>query len=131
MSTLDIDAARGLVQRWARGAGCFDVADLDKWERAEELEREDLQALLGWVREEMASEVERRKSRRLDAERAGAGYPANTLWGVDGLEDGDREALAHHIMQAIGCEALGSDPHGEHGLAWTLCELAGWPEVRS
>lgn len=68
--------------------------------RLDDYERE---ALLGWVRRRMG---------RCKA---------------DVHADGDREELAHDVMTALGWEALGSDPAGEHGLAWDLCDLAGWP----
>ena len=44
----------------------------------------------------------------------------------DGLRPDDREALAYHIASKLGGE-FEKDLHGEHGLAWTLCEAAGWP----
>jgi hypothetical protein len=56
-------------------------------------------ALLGWVRRRLVAESGHR----------------------------DREDLAHAVMLELGWETLGSDPSGEHGIAWSLCESAGWP----
>jgi len=42
---------------------------------------------------------------------------------MDGLPGNDREALAHAVARYLQL----ADPHGEHGAAWSLCELAGWP----
>jgi hypothetical protein len=67
--------------------------------------------LLAWVAKAMARAVERRKARREFAS-----------W--DGLPDNDREALAHAVAVELD---LDPEPHGEHGLAWDLCEAAGWP----
>lgn len=69
-------------------------------------------ALMGWVRREMEREVERRS-----AGQVGDDEPP-FAW--------DREAIAHRIMQALGAPFT-EDTRGEHGLAWTLCEAAGWP----
>ena len=42
------------------------------------------------------------------------------------MSERHREALAHQIAHMLG-GAFVDDPHGEHGLAWSLCEWAGWP----
>jgi hypothetical protein len=61
-------------------------------------------------------------------------------YGLDLRAEADRVALAHSEpnglrpvaarwlwwMLDLG-EPFASDPHGEHGLAWSLCEAAGWP----
>lgn len=39
----------------------------------------------------------------------------------------DREGLAHAVMLDLG-EPFTLDPEGEYGIAWDLCEAAGWPQ---
>lgn len=89
----------GLARRLAQGGASFDVADLDDWERPEELSDYERDALLGWVRREMARH-------------------ATTL--SDGIADYHRPVLLMHISNALGLSLVA----GEH-----LCEAAGWPEV--
>jgi hypothetical protein len=104
----------GLADRWVELCGAEfaiddetgDILQLSAYERA---------ALLGWVRREMAREVERRTMA------AYVGAYERRAYAPLG-----RDALAHHIAQVLG-GAFVEDLHGEHGLAWTLCEEAGWP----
>lgn len=142
--TEGIERYRGLAARWAAYEDASmlvrDEASEMGWSVAVELSDAELAELLGWVRAEMEREVDRRAAacshahahcdtvicRRDVHER-----PPCDACGDDGLADDDREALAHAIMTKLGWETLGGDPHGEHGLAWLLCEAAGWPEVSS
>lgn len=80
----------------------------------------ELSALLGWVRRRMAREVEARRRRPTPA--AAGGWPDED----DNTDDRDLEALSHAVAQDLGGDFT-ADPHGEHGLAWALCEQAGWP----
>ena len=108
---------KGLADRWAI------VCDGRRGEA--EMSPYEIDAIRGWVRREMAREVERRR-RRLVTAMTFAGSDAHSE--VPGLETDphDREALAHQIAHMLG-GAFVDDPHGEHGLAWSLCEWAGWP----
>lgn len=110
---------RGLARRWVAelAIASMEVEATDeqvqlvcKHEPLNDYERD---ALLGWVRRRMEREVERRAAHARQ-------------WSVMGLDPYDREALAHAVMLDLG-EPFTSDPHGEHGLAWSLCETAGWP----
>jgi hypothetical protein len=68
------------------------------------LDTYELAALLGWGRRRM---------------RVWAGrFPRSST--------DHREAIAHAVMLDLG-EPFTSDPSGEHGLAWSLCDAAGWP----
>jgi hypothetical protein len=81
-------------------------------------------ALLGWVRRALARETDRLLTR---ARTLSVAYGEDSVLAVGArFEARDREALAHAVMLALG-EPFTSDPHGEHGLAWSLCEIAGWP----
>lgn len=129
---------------WLGSSVCLDCGkeieppDLDGYER---------DALLGWVRREMAREVARRRVIReaTENQRRWCGFvpyadgddtAARSLLAAGMLREEwlesedesaeDREALAHHIAQLLG-GPFTEDPHGQHGLAWTLCETAGWP----
>jgi hypothetical protein len=78
-------------------------------------------ALLEWTHREMSREVARRRHSFLVGDQP-------TLEEIGRRRDYayDSEALAHHVAQLLG-GPFTEDPHGEHGLAWTLCEAAGWP----
>jgi hypothetical protein len=65
--------------------------------------------LLAWVAARMRAKV----SGRMDSAIAGD---------TDALPASDREALAHDVGVVL---ELHDDAHGEHGAAWSLCELAG------
>lgn len=116
---------RGLAQRWAHekeqpGDEHYVLAPLDTYER---------EALLGWVRRRMGREVSQREYARKRAPlarktEAAVGAPLNRFGCVwDDLDEADREALAYTVATDLHLD----DPHGEHGIAWDLCELAGWP----
>lgn len=105
---------RGLADRWAvweTGASALGMTTcfrLDEYERT---------GLLGWVRRRM--EREAAEKTREDAYAVACHpdwHPAPS----------DREALAHAVMTDLGGR-FAEVPHGENGLAWTLCEKAGWP----
>jgi hypothetical protein len=68
------------------------------------LDAYELSALLGWVRRRMHVWAGR--------------FPRSST--------DHREAIAHAVMLDLG-EPFTSDPSGEHGLAWSLCDAAGWP----
>ena len=74
-----------------------------------------LRVVASWMRREVE---QRRKIRQCEQMDPASEWPA-----VDGLPDKDREALAHAVSRKLQF----ADPHGEHGAAWSLCELAGWP----
>lgn len=136
--TEDIERYRGLAARWAAYEDASmlvrDETSEMGWSVAVELSDAEQAELLGWMRRSMHDMVM--------ADVAVFGEPPSVAGPFD---DGDevvfvvtqrgpapcREALAHAIMTKLGWETLGSDPHGEHGLAWLLCEAAGWPEVSS
>lgn len=110
---------RDLAARWACGetpGGCGALPP----ECQGPLDAYESDALLGWVRRRMAREVDRREVRRCWPDHVEPGCQ----W--DGLADDDREALAHAVAHDLGGDFT-TDPHGEHGLAWTLCEASGWP----
>jgi hypothetical protein len=135
------ESARALAQRWA-AHNCGDEwrrRDEDGrilpparwttegWEEIEPLDAYEREALLGWVRRRMAREVEVRAKRcDLRAIETPAALSSAMMHEGDGLPANDCETLAHAVMRDLG-EPFTSDPSGEHGLAWTLCELAGWP----
>jgi hypothetical protein len=123
---------RGLALRWSAvqsGRPLFKLAD-GTWQPFEAVDRAggcegcikpdaldtyELDALLGWVR------------RRMD--RVPGQFRAATTNGFDivpVLFPPDHDALAHAIMLDLG-QPFTSDPSGEHGLAWSLCEAVGWP----
>lgn len=104
---------RMVARRWTleamaaeRFAGAAVLEVLDAYERA---------ALLGWVGRRMGQ--------------VPCNFAATTSNGFDVVARSmppDRETIAHAVMLDLG-ELFTSDPSGEHGLAWSLCEQAGWP----
>lgn len=103
---------RPVARRWANDHALPDGYDRD--------------ALFGWVRRRMEREAARLSARastlataygETSAAATGARFDAN-----------DRACLSHAVMLDLG-EPFTIDPSGEHGLAWSLCEAAGWPEV--
>lgn len=117
---------RGLAARWSvweEGASALGMTTCFR------LDAYETEALLGSVRRRMDREVERRTSVREAARAKGrAMWEGQRDWSKpwDGLPDNDREALAHAVAIDLG-GVFADDPHGEHGLAWTLCDRAGWP----
>jgi hypothetical protein len=115
---------RGLARRWLGCPGGYTCEDgktdsggVDQADRPisikcpdcngsppKALDTYELAALLGWARRRM---------------RVWAGrFPRSST--------DHREAIAHAVMLDL-CEPFTSDTAGEHGLAWSLCDAAGWP----
>ena len=70
-----------------------------------------LPVVASWMRREASMRARR------------CGWSSARTHAHDGLLTNDREALAHAVARDLQL----ADPHGEHGAAWSLCELAGWP----
>jgi DNA-directed RNA polymerase subunit RPC12/RpoP len=93
------------------------------------------EALLGWARRAMGRMLPQWGCSRCGATWHDDGQPPSGLEGFECPDCSgrirkaakvDREALARGLAQVLG-EPFTSDAAGEHGLAWSLCEVAGWP----
>ena len=107
------------VGEYGDGSSCSDCDGTGS--AAKTLDNYEREALLGWVRRRMERERERRYDAAFDDVDAAMSMEECERFAAD------RESLAHDVMTALGWETLGSDPAGEHGIGWTLCEAAGWP----
>lgn len=129
---------KGLADRWVQAQiGSGSLSEVVDWQ----LDAYETDALRGWISREMAREVKRRETAcrrgeywlrhlgvegRRDTAALGLVQHEMRSRGVkvwDGLPPNDREALSNHIAGLLGGPFL-EDPHGEHGLAWSLCEWA-------
>lgn len=98
---------RGLADRWALGVT---LATIVCGDRLDDHERD---ALLGWVRREMAREADVRRTMFLVGS-----PPSLEEIGERRRHAFDSEALARHVAQLLGID---------EGVARALCEAAGWP----
>jgi len=102
---------RGLAERWAFWQGDVDRADPHSlFPRLSTYEHD---ALMGWVR------------RRMDEQKEHAAWTTVELAG-DSVTVYSRRALAYVVGLHLGGD-FECGPEDSPGLAWTLCEAAGWP----